>query len=258
LENGKSTFILKLKANGFKVVESYDEAQGGFGAVWEFMIVFKDLEGRELWDSNQAEIDLQLQKRAIETTNGSSPFKFFDGATMASYQFPSRPNQDSLCRNRPAPEPCFSGLGFDSERPHMPANALEVNDFGIFAKRHIPKDSYLALDEAVDDMLISASSVALLNYLHEAGISDKWDALNSYIRNYSYKSSGFSGEYTGTTFASSTLLNSWRSHDLHLKDRGSVVFRRNFRDLEKEVWSKRGLRPGEELVAQTIGGHSFK
>ncbi|KAL9183486.1 hypothetical protein ACHAXT_004342 [Thalassiosira profunda] len=84
----------KLDAVGFKSIHVYEEAHSGFLSPWTTLVAFKDIKTRANWYRSPAEIELQLQKRILPSKTGASSLRYFDGATMHSYQMPSNAFRD--------------------------------------------------------------------------------------------------------------------------------------------------------------------
>ena len=133
-------------------IMSYDEMHGGFMAPWTYIIAFMDYYDSN-WMLGEASIDLELRRRAVATNDGSDlPFRFFDGATMIGYQYPSRVREELFCRGEPKPPFCDLGHGFDPERANIPTSDFEVRRSailnggrGLHTKVDIPEGSYFAL-----------------------------------------------------------------------------------------------------------------
>ena len=199
-QRAERVFTKNLIANGFEAVDTYDEAHGGFLATWSFIIAFRDMFDNK-WNSNPAQIDLELSRRAMKTKDGSeTPFRFFDGASMMAYQYPSRMRQEIFCRDEPTPKDCMRKHGFDPERPNVPVHSFEIKEStiphagrGLFTKVDIPEGSYLAIDESVHDMLVTPSTTILIrDMLRADGVGEKWDVLDAYMFAY-----GFEAETSG-------------------------------------------------------------
>ncbi|VEU43344.1 unnamed protein product [Pseudo-nitzschia multistriata] len=87
-----------LKNQGFKMVFHYEEPRAGFNGIWSFYAAFKDDSSRARWQMNEAQLDLEIRKRAIQMVDDrdveegelKGPFDVFDGPTMATYRFPSK------------------------------------------------------------------------------------------------------------------------------------------------------------------------
>ena len=84
-------------------IHVYEEAHSKFLAPWSTMVAFKDMQTRNNWYRNAAEIELQLQKRILSRKSGSSSLRNFDGATMSSYQLPSKSFEIVHCRQENVP-----------------------------------------------------------------------------------------------------------------------------------------------------------
>jgi hypothetical protein len=116
---------------GFVYSLQYNELHCGFLAPWAFLISFLDAtETKTRWYSNPAAIDLELSKRAIATISGDFPCKYFDGATMATYQYPSRADQNVHCRSYPSSTGCpTAAYRAEHHVPRLPltGTALQIN-----------------------------------------------------------------------------------------------------------------------------------
>ena len=84
----------------------YEEAHPGFMAPWSTLEAFRDTQTREHWYQNDAKIELQLQKRILRSKSGSSSLRYFDGASMNSYQLPSSAFETVHYRQEEAPKDC--------------------------------------------------------------------------------------------------------------------------------------------------------
>jgi hypothetical protein len=83
--------------------------------------------------------------------------------TMKSFRYPSKGSEVAFCRLRPDVKDCKNGHGFDPERHNIPMSSLEVKTSslgenvgrGVFAKRHIPQNSYIGLDKLIPPIYVS-------------------------------------------------------------------------------------------------------
>jgi len=96
----------KLSNVGFESIHVYEEGHSGFLAPWSTLVAFKDAETRKNWYRNNAEIDLQLQKRILSTSTGTTSLRNFDGATMKQYQLPPRAFETIYRRREGFQEDC--------------------------------------------------------------------------------------------------------------------------------------------------------
>jgi hypothetical protein len=64
------------------------------------------VETRKRWYRSSAEVELDLSRRILPTKDGKSSLRYFDGATMKSYQLPHRTFEDIYCRQQDKPEEC--------------------------------------------------------------------------------------------------------------------------------------------------------
>jgi hypothetical protein len=203
-------FIEQLKQEGFVAIEEYSEAHGGFMEVWKFIIAFREIESFARWHHNHAMIDLELYDRAMDTIDGvESPFRYFDSATMMTYQYPSRVNAEVFCRSTPVPPLCDKGHGLDPTRSNAHISTLEVRQSaipsagrGVYAKEDIPKGSYVAADSGCKSVLVMPSTTDLIHQFSTAGIVDhRWRMFHPYLHGYGFQSD-FYGEASFSVDAS--------------------------------------------------------
>ena len=87
-----------LQAVGFKNKIAYNEDHCGFSAPWSFELFLPDRDMLKKWFISEAEIHAAIAKRSRPATDGGLPFRYFDGATFMTYQFPSRIEEEFFCR----------------------------------------------------------------------------------------------------------------------------------------------------------------
>ena len=101
----------------YSSIHIYEESHCEFGAPWTTLVAFKDLETRKRWYRSPAEIELDLSRRILPTKTGKSSLRYFDGATMKSYQLPHRAFEDIYCRQQDMPEECgYKKLRFGNDK----------------------------------------------------------------------------------------------------------------------------------------------
>ncbi|GAX19841.1 hypothetical protein FisN_11Lh287 [Fistulifera solaris] len=189
-KKSEQKFMKLLKNNGFTAVKEYSEAHGNFHGVWHYVILFKDRKSLANWYSNEAEINLKMRHRSMKVKNASStPFRFFDGATMMGYQFATRINEEVACRGMPRPAFCEMQHGFDPNRENTPASTLEVKpslllngEQGLFSKQVIPEGSYVAIEEKVNAILLPPSTTRIIEALQSQ--SSSLQPLAAYLSEY--------------------------------------------------------------------------
>lgn len=124
-------FIISLKTQGFIKTKEYSEAHCGFEDPWNFLVAFKDDKAFEQWFASEAHLDLQLQSRLLPNKSGASSLRYFDGATMTGYQYPSRIVDEVFCRNVPTPAVCEGVNNWSSGR------VSESGPFTNLTNRHL-------------------------------------------------------------------------------------------------------------------------
>ena len=125
-----------LSKAGFKSIHIYEESHCGFHAPWSFLIGMKSGSNRKRWYRTGADIDIDIHQRILRTHSGSSPIKYFDGATMTSYQLPSKAFESVYCKAEPTPESCKTG-DKKSEITSQSVRRSRNNPFDLYLDRHI-------------------------------------------------------------------------------------------------------------------------
>jgi hypothetical protein len=174
----------------------------GFGGSWEFMVGFKSWSSRKRWYANPAEVELAMQKRGVRTKSGQSPFHYFNGATMASYQVPSRSVENVFCRRQPVPPSCTNKTYmYNPERPNVPTSLLEVKASslgenagrGLFTKVDIPKGSYIGGEVAGATIRFFPSTREVIDGLYTScnATERELEVLEYYMDGYGFTSRKF-------------------------------------------------------------------
>ena len=172
------------------------KAHCGFRAPWMLVVAFKSYKTRARWYANGAEINLEVLKRRVKTKSGKNPFKYFDGATMVSYQVPSKPMEVAYCRQEPTPEDCHDGnYEYDQDFPNFPASLFEVKmsgkgenaGRGVFAKVDIPEQSYLSAETSCHPVRFLPSTKALIEAMEDKEFGNNIVApMEAYMHGYGY------------------------------------------------------------------------
>lgn len=170
-------FIQHLKQVGFQSIEDFTEAHGGFAGPWGYLIAFKAIQSLASWHRNEAEISLDLMRRAKVTTQGELPFLYFDGASMQMYQQSSRIAEDVFCLSRPSPFLCDEGHGFN---PTLPVTAAALYNEAVDASIFVPAptrslmSSQRVLQKFIEASLTSSFFGQLVSLMHP------WQMLATY------------------------------------------------------------------------------
>lgn len=204
-DQGKALTKMKdlMEEVGFLKMKTYTETHGDFRSPWSFHIAFLDDWSQVAWYSNQAEIDLELSERAVDTVSGEFPFYYFDGSTMQEYQYPSRLSQEAFCRTEPVSKLCLEGQGFEPYRENAPITAFEVKTSaipnagrGVHFTQAFPAGTYLAIETAVHGIYIVPSTFALMEKMANAPAGDPapdmWSSFMPYAYGY-----GFATDFYG-------------------------------------------------------------
>ncbi|CAB9496572.1 Polyamine aminopropyltransferase [Seminavis robusta] len=146
-------FLHNLGKAGFHRLKDYQEPSTRFDGVWSFLLASKATDSSR-WYANQAEIDLELQQRAMPTKSGAWPFHYFDGSTMMTYQATSRAVAKIGCLTTPDSPACLRGPGL-FKGINAPVSSSEsakwttTNNGQVVATTDIPAGTLLGLEECV-------------------------------------------------------------------------------------------------------------
>jgi hypothetical protein len=200
-DNHFVSFVKGLKLFGFESIIDYAESHGRLVESWSFVLAMKNSESRASWFLSEAEMNIRIAQRAMPTRSGDVPFLFFDGATMAQYQFAPRVVEDVWCRDKP--DECATGHGYDPEvAVNLPRSSFEVRSSrvamggrGVFAKEFVPKGAVIGLDECVHGMFLPSATFALLRRAAEEideSVTEFFDVLRwGYIDGYGWLDSAY-------------------------------------------------------------------
>lgn len=179
-----------LASFGFSTIRSYiDNLHSGFSWPWQFITAFKNPHTKAEWLANPSLVDLKIKTRAMVTVDGGSPFKFFDGATMQTFHYPSKSIEQIYCLDHLESTQCSEGHGFDLNRESLPiSSTLEVResstaDRGVFAKVDIPSETYVGLEKDIPFVEVHPHAydvISKIETLVDGGVS----SLSSYINEY--------------------------------------------------------------------------
>jgi hypothetical protein len=195
--NRASTMHL-LEYVGFESIHLYEEGHCGFDGAHLFAVAFKSDRTRKRWFANPAEIDLAIQKRTLRTKSGESILRYFDGATMASYQVPPRSVESVFCHRLPTPSSCIDNefnLLYNPEVPNAPISSFEVKKSrvgdnagrGLFAKVEIPANTYIVAEASAHPIHFFPMTYELIFKLEDAcDYSERMEALTYYIDGYGF------------------------------------------------------------------------
>uniref|UniRef100_A0A7S2HCC7 PABS domain-containing protein n=1 Tax=Helicotheca tamesis TaxID=374047 RepID=A0A7S2HCC7_9STRA len=183
---------------GFESMHVYEEFHSGFSLPWSYLVAMKDYSSRTNWYQNAAEVEAAIHYRIKRTYSGESALRFFDGATMMSFQVPNKGFETVYCRSHPTPEGCKNeGVFYTASYTNTKISSFEVKTSeigehagrGVFAKVDIPKGSRIALDESVKSIYAAPSTVDLaFTFLKEFDEAQDLNAATAYLYGYGFVS----------------------------------------------------------------------
>jgi hypothetical protein len=172
-------YIEGLAEAGFESIFEYTESHGPVLALWTFVVALKDANTRARWFRSEANVNLDLHRRARRLQNNDKelPFQFFDGATFMTYQFPNRIAEETWCRSNAGK--CANGHGFDPSIPNRNESSYRVarssvanGGRGVFALEDIPKGSYMGNEECVNGMFVPPNTFEIMYGFDNSALSD--------------------------------------------------------------------------------------
>jgi len=189
-----ATLLRGLERAGFESIVEYEDFHGRFNSPWSYLLAMKDSDTRFNWFANEAEFAFAARQRIFEPLGGqNSLLRYFDGATMITFQFNFRNQEEKWCRQDPKPDSCKSGgHGFDPEIFNFPASSFDVKPSnvapsagrGVFARERIPEGAFIALEEFVSSMFVPSSAFALLQQGLKYGHDYWYDFFLGYLDGY--------------------------------------------------------------------------
>jgi hypothetical protein len=194
-------FVEKLMDHNFTKIEDYAEGHGGFLGVVRFKVAFKCFYcNYYLWHSNQAMIDTEVRKRSMATVKERKEplFRFFDGATMMGYQYPSRVVENAFCRDIPTPAFCEKSHGFDPNVNNIKLTSLEVKTSsipnagrGVFSKLDISRGSFLGLEDVSVNVVVMPTTLNWIQVFMKEAIVNRWRMFDAYLYGLGFESDFF-------------------------------------------------------------------
>jgi len=257
--------LTKMIANiGFKSMHTYEESHAGFNDPWEYLIACKSYSCRERFYASSAQVELSIHKRIRRSRSGQSLLKYFDGATLESYQRPRKATETVHCRSMPKPPECILGTGYSKDRQYFTSaehlemrSSVDGSSTSVYAKANIPRGSYIKTAGGSISIpphaseLVSASS-SLLKTAAEAD-----SAITLFLDNHGARSKlkGGSEWYVDTTgltaymkHGTGTSSNVARLAYQDFSVRNPVLQRRITSYATGYVMALRDIFKGEELI----------
>lgn len=195
-------FLDHLRNQGFQAAKDYYEAHGGFLGVWRYVIAFKSRTSLERWYADPSNIALQMRKRSVKVRPSGnvevdSPFRYFDGATMMTYQYSGRVNENVYCRSVAGKSPhCGDGHGLNPFVPNIPLSSLEVADstvpnagLGLFCKGTLEDGMYVGAEAIAERILVDPRSYRFGKQLYQTTPSRWSEIWQSYLEVYGHPDS---------------------------------------------------------------------
>ena len=143
---------------------------------WSYLVALKEYKSKAGWHRNVPELQIELQQRLYKTKSGLPVLRYFDAATMISYQIPSKAQESTYCRREEEPYECDELIGVSTEQVSLPSSeyltvgksgAGERAGRGLFAAKDIPKDGVVALDENAKSFRFTPGTWSVVDSLND-------------------------------------------------------------------------------------------
>ena len=194
-----------LTESGFESIHTYDEGHSHFYMPWSYLVAFKDYKTRTAWHKTAPEIEIELRRRLHNTKSGKPVLRYFDAATMISYQMPSRATETTYCRKEDSPYECYEFVTLkEDEGSQFLTRVSEYTKVGrsslgghagrgLFATRDIPKDSAFSYDEGAKAFNFLPSTWSVISKLEAWAdtVSDTIPSAKPIIGLYTYVEGNF-------------------------------------------------------------------
>jgi len=202
IDQMKAALQKNLETIGFHSMHLYEESHGQFEEPWSFLVAMKSKEGRKNWFSNIAQTDLEIHSRILRTYSDKPNLKYFDGATVQSYQYPHRVFQGVFCRAEPKPDSCYY-LDSEEEKENLVSmsdlevkmsSASEESGRGIYAKIDIKEGSFIGMQNSPENLYFAPSTVKGMNSVFEHDKGSVVEEVLDYMDGYGWQSNLMGGE----------------------------------------------------------------
>lgn len=152
----------------------YEEPHCGFLEPHAFLIICKSAECRSRWYARSDQVDYEIYDRIVRTHSKQRALTFFDGTTQRSYQWPKKGWEAVYCRRDPMPFECaYRTMDRKAELHEMDLEDEEKSSFrvesytdqaggktaAVFAKKNIPKGSYVFADHLASSLQVTTRNL---------------------------------------------------------------------------------------------------
>jgi hypothetical protein len=170
IDEKRATITRLLEEVGFESIHVYEESHSAFLYPWSYLVAFKAFENRVNWYLAEPQVEVNIHSRILPTKDGKNSLRYFDGATMVSYQIPHKAFETVFCREEPMPEECKHYRGFPPGEENIPLTDFDVKKsgdkgFGVFAKRDIPPEYMLGAEEASKSVKLTPQTTDMVESL---------------------------------------------------------------------------------------------
>ena len=137
---------------------------------WSYIVALKDYKSRADWYRTGPELQIALQQGLYRTKSGQTSLRYFDAATMISYQTPSKAQETTYCRGEENQSKCDKSVGVHLDLDYLRVGKSGVGESagrGLFAVRDIPFNATIALDIAAQSFHVPPSTLTVVESLYE-------------------------------------------------------------------------------------------
>jgi len=183
-------------------IESFHPYENGLSDPWSYLVACKTKECRYNWQSNSAFIEVAIHDRVNTLNSGDSPFSFFDGSTMKSFQVPHKSFEKDYCRRDPVPVDC-QVLSSYTNYINVPSSSFDVRQStlgknagrGVFSAKNITKGSLIALEMVPNTIRIYPYSKDIVDiYVYLMEEMTELYAVYAYMYGYGFSVQFYNGD----------------------------------------------------------------
>ena len=211
-----------------KSMHIYEEFHSNFQGPWTHLVACKSIACDLNWYENQAQIELNIHKRTLRTHSHTSPLKFFDGATMGTYQTPHKVFETVYCRKIPVPHECTL-MRNKKYFKNTPITAFEIQKtaedgkVGVFAKVDIPKGATVGVESVGTLVHIPEKTFDTLSDLRAfVPAAKRLNTIEAYVNTYSYEAGNMGVDNKKEYYIDTSILT-FMQHDPKNNNIGHVA-----------------------------------
>lgn len=149
----------------------YEEPHAGYLEPHSYLLVCRSVDCRSRWYARSDQVDYQIYDRIVRTHSKTRALSYYDGTTQRTYQWPKKGWETLYCRREPTPFECayrvidskaeLHELDLEDEdessfRVEKIESESEDPQYKVFAKKRIPKGSFIMAEHLASSLMITS------------------------------------------------------------------------------------------------------